>query len=109
MEEQFTLSGSTIKVWFYKKIKEFVNCIKSWSEKKIQKHEDKTIDIILVKFPSPFSMLIKYKVLNTGDKYEIVIQGYFQDAYKKYKETGEVDNNVSLIINSEHKNAFKIN
>jgi hypothetical protein len=109
MEEQITLSGSSLKVWLYQKIRNFANWVKSWSEIKIQKHEDQIIDVILVKFPSPFSMLIKYKVINTGNKYEILIQGHFQEAYKKFKETGEINKNVNLIIAEEHKNSYKIN
>ena len=110
MNEQFYIKGSSLKSRFWRGIKNLGNSIQKWANKGIKRNEDKTIDVIEVKFPSPFSLLIKYRVTNLDEKYEIIIQGYFQEAYTIFSKEGEIPKSICIpdIIESQHRNAFKL-
>jgi len=83
------------------------------AQRKVKETEEKTINLISVNFPSAFCMLIRYEVINTGQKYEIVMQGDYQKQYKTWKESEkqeipeEVE--VELLIIDNHTNAKQIN
>jgi hypothetical protein len=71
--------------------------------------EEKTVNLISVNFPSAFCMLIRYEIINTGHKYEIVMQGDYQDQYRAWKESEEKEIpeavKVEWIIKDKHGNA----
>lgn len=102
---QFKIKGK-------KRIHSFWNWILKIAQKKVKVTEDKTINIISVTFPSAFCMLIRYEILNDGRKYEIVLQGEYQDAYKQWKESEEpiIPEGVMIehIIKNNHTNAKQV-
>ena len=80
-------------------------------QKKIKKTEPKTINVISVTFPSAFSLLIRYEIINTSQKYEIILQGDFKKQFKEWKENQELSApsvNVESIINEHHKNSTQV-
>lgn len=81
---QFKIKGK-------KRMYGFWNWLSKLAQKKIKMTEDKTINVISVTFPSAFCLLIRYEVINDGKKYEIVLQGDYQEAYKAWKESDEVE------------------
>lgn len=99
---QFKIEGKKVAFSFW-------NWLYKLSQKKIKKTEDKTINLISVVFPSAFCLLIRYEVINDGRKYEIALQGDYQDAYKTWKESDENETpdavNVEWIIKENHKNS----
>lgn len=82
------------------------------AQRKMKKYENLTVDIISVKFPSPFSVIIRYAITNKDEKYEIMLQGPFQDQYKKATaekpEPGLTDQEVEIIIRQNYRNAYKL-
>jgi len=104
MSEQFMIQGNKFSYKLFKWGFEFC-------KKKIKKHENKTIDITSIKFPSAFSMVIRFSIVNTNEKFEIVLQGYFQEAYKYFEETGKLIEtiNAEVLIRQNLREAFKIN
>ena len=87
----------------------FWNWVLKTAQKKVKRTEDKTINVISVNFPSAFCMLIRYEIINDGQKYEIVLQGDYQEAYKYWKESEEKDLpegvRVDWMISANHANA----
>ena len=99
--EQFTLRGSSLHLRFHSRILAF-------AQAKVRKHEDKVVDVISVKLPSAFCMVIRFSILNKNEKYEIVLQGQFQNAYKQQEENQPMDFNTEILIRENLKEAYKI-
>ena len=82
------------------------------AQKKVRETEEKTVNLISVNFPSAFCMLIRYEIINTGQKYEIVIQGEYQKQYRAWKESKEQyipeEVKVEWIITENHANAKQV-
>lgn len=82
------------------------------AQKKVKATEEKVVNLISVTFPSAFCMLIRYEILNDGRKYEIVMQGDYQDVYKQWKESEEqtIPDNVMVehIIRDNYKDAKQV-
>ena len=53
-------------------------------------------------------MVIRFSILNKNDKYEIVLQGQFQTAYKQQEEGKAIDFNAEILIRENLKDAYKI-
>ena len=101
---QFTIPGKTNRhkfwTWAFKVV-----------QRKIKKTEPKTVNVISITFPSAFSLLIRYEIINTGQKYEIVLQGDFKKQFKEWKENQELDAhsvNAESIIIEHHKNSTQV-
>lgn len=90
----------------------FWNWVLATAQKKIKKTEDKTINVISVTFPSAFCLLVRYEVINDGKKYEIVLQGDYQDAYKQWKDSEETEIpeavKVEWMITENHQAAKQV-
>ena len=99
--EQFTLRGSSLHHRFYSRILSF-------AQAKVRKHEDKVVDVISVKLPSAFCMVIRFSILNKNEKYEIVLQGQFQNVYKQQEENQPMDFNTEILIRENLKGVYKI-
>jgi len=82
------------------------------AQRKVKETEAKTVNLISVTFPSAFCMMIRYEIINTGHKYEIVIQGDYQDQYRAWKESEEQEIPeaviVELLITENHANAKQV-
>lgn len=82
------------------------------AQRKVKETEEKTVNLISVNFPSAFCMLIRYEIINTGQKYEIVMQGDYQDQYRSWKESEEKEIpdavKVEWIITENHANAKQV-
>lgn len=100
------------KIMGKKRSNSFWNWILKLAQKKIKATEEKIVNLISVTFPSAFCMLIRYEIINDGRKYEIVMQGDYQDAYKQWKESEEqtIPENVMVehIIRDNHKHAKQV-
>ena len=53
-------------------------------------------------------MVIRFSILNKNEKYEIVLQGQFQNAYKQQEENQPMDFNTEILIRENLKEAYKI-
>lgn len=95
--DQFKIKGKKGNLNFWKWLLKL-------SQKKIKSIEDKTVNIISVKFPSPFSILIRYEFINTGEKFELFLQGEYQKYYKHWKESGLLSSEIEIesIIKYRH-------
>lgn len=101
----FTIKGNKT---FYK----FWTKINNISQKRIRKYQDNVIDITAVTFPTPFTMVIKFTITNTGNKFELVQQGPFQGLFRKVQDGDAVipeEHGIEHIIRSEFQNAYKVN
>jgi hypothetical protein len=82
------------------------------AQRKVKETEEKTVNLISVNFPSAFCMLIRYEIINTGQKYEIVMQGDYQDQYRSWKESEEKEIpeavRVEWLITENHANAKQV-
>ena len=82
------------------------------AQRKVKETEEKTVNLISVNFPSAFCMLIRYEIINTGQKYEIVMQGDYQDQYRAWKESEEQEIpesvRVEWLITENHANAKQV-
>lgn len=100
------------KIMGKKRSNSFWNWLLKLAQKKIKATEEKIVNLISVTFPSAFCMLIKYEIINDGRKYEIVVQGDYQDAYKQWKESEEqiIPESVMVehIIRDNHKHAKQV-
>ena len=105
MTNQFKIYGKPFLHNFYKRIYDM-------AQRKMKKHENLAIDVISVKFPSPFSILIRYAVTNKDEKYEIILQGPFQEQYKRVNgdrpEPGLTFQEVETIIRQSYGDALKL-
>jgi hypothetical protein len=99
--EQFTLQGSSLPHRLYSRILAF-------AQARVRKYEDKVVDVVSVKLPSAFCMVIRFTILNKNEKYEIVLQGQFQSAYKQQEEGKPVEYNTEILIRENLKDAYKI-
>jgi len=99
---QFKIKGK-------KRVNNFWSWVLKVAQKRVKDTEDKTVNLISVTFPSAFCLLIRYEIINDGQKYEIVLQGDYQDAYKLWKESEEKDIpeavKVEWMITANHSNA----
>lgn len=101
---QFNIEGNPLKYKIWSSIN---NLVKS----KLRKTEDLRIDVKSVNFPSAFCLLVRYEVINNSKKYEIVLQGDYQEKFRAFKESegdplgGLSDKVVEGIIKSNHKRA----
>lgn len=101
---QFTIQGKnrSHKFWIW---------LSKIIQKRIKKTEPKTVNVISTTFPSAFSLLIRYEIINTGNKYEIVLQGDFKNQFKEWKENQELNApsvNTESIIIEHHKNSTQV-
>ena len=82
------------------------------AQRKVKENEEKIVNLISVNFPSAFCMLIRYEIINTGQKYEIVMQGDYQDQYRSWKESEEKEIpeavRVEWLIIENHANAKQV-
>lgn len=85
----------------------FWNRIHKFISKKVKSTESKTIDVISTTLPSAFCLIIRYKILNSNEKYELIIQGNFSDTYKRIKDDEtlieKLINYEEIIINNINK------
>lgn len=101
---QFTIQGKTNRYKFWTWLAKIV-------QKKIKKFEPKTVNVISTTFPSAFSLLIRYEIINSSKKYEIILQGDFKKQFKEWKENQELDApsiNAESIIIEHHKNSTQV-
>lgn len=100
MEAQFTIKGKKRYFKFWKKINEY-------SSKKMNSSTDKVVNISNVLFPTANTMIIKYELINLNEKYEIVMQGEYQNAFRYMKENGTIspDINIEQVVQDMHKQA----
>jgi hypothetical protein len=100
---QFT-TPSKLTYKFWKAIYDF-----SWN--KVAKTEPKTIDIISTNFPTAFCLIIRYKILNSNEKFELIKQGNFSETYKRIKEDetliDKLINHKEIILSNLDK-AYKL-
>ena len=99
--EQFTIKGSSLPHRIYSNIL-------AYAQNKVRRYEDKVVDVISVKLPSAFCMVIRFSILNKNEKYEIVLQGQFAAAYKQQEEGKAIDFNAEILIRENLKDAYKI-
>lgn len=99
-----TIKGSPIR-W---KLWRWINLL---SVSKMKKHQDLVIDVTNIILPTPSTMIIKFTIINTGKKYELINQGRFSDLYKKQSEGESInkDVNFDIIISDNFKFAYEIN
>lgn len=99
-----TIKGSPIRWRFWK-------WLNNLSTNKMKKHQDLVIDVTNILLPTPSTMIIKFTIVNTGKKYELINQGRFSELYKKQSEGESISNdaNCDVIINNSFKNAYEIN
>jgi hypothetical protein len=100
-----TIPGKPLLYSFWKKINEY-------SYRCVKKCEDKSIDISSILLPTSSTMIIKFTVLNTGKKYELVIQGKYSEYYKKVQEGEHISPdsvNAQLLVRSFIHEAYEIN
>lgn len=87
----------------------FWNKLLQYAQQRVKRVEDKTVNVISATFPSAFCILIRYEIINNSQKYEIVLQGDYQDIYRIWKESDEPkipeSVNVELLIKSMHNSA----
>jgi hypothetical protein len=100
--DTFKIKGNPFKFKFWK----WINNI---SNDRMKKYQDITIDTTNVIFPTPFTMIIKFTVVNTGKKYELVNQGKFAEYYKSQADGNLRDLNIDTIITELFKSAYEIN
>lgn len=85
----------------------FWNRVNKFVSKKVKLTEPKTVDIISTTMPSAFCLIIRYKILNSNEKYELILQGNFSDMYKRIKEDEtlieKLINHEEIITNNIHK------
>lgn len=101
----FKIQGSPIRFKFWK-------WLNNLSTNKMKKYQDVVIDITNILLPTPSTMIIKFTIVNTSKKYELINQGRFSELYKKQSD-GEaitsLDINTENIITSNLKYAYEIN
>lgn len=99
---QFKITGKRRSFNFWSKVLQH-------AQQRIKQVEDKTINVISVTFPSAFCLLIRYEIINNAQKFEIVLQGDYQDTYRAWKENDEKEIpdsvNVEMLIKYMHQNA----
>ena len=101
----FTIKGNRFLHKFWSRI------LKT-AQKKTKKYQDRNIDISNILIPTPSTIIIKYSVIDTGKKYELVIQGKYPELYKKSQEGNTItsdDINAESIIRNDFKNGHEIN
>ena len=101
----FVISGNTLRYRIWKKRLEK-------ARRMVERFEDLTIDIGNILLPTSSSMIIKFTILNRKEKYELVLQGNYQDLYKKKSEGQEItpeDINAEEIIRRKFSDAHRIN
>ena len=99
----FKLGGNQFLFKFYSKLQ-------VWISKKVKKYESKTIEVISIKFPSPFVMLIRFSIINKKEKYELTLQGKYTNEYKTFTDNGAISDNINPeeIIRQQFKHSYKI-
>jgi hypothetical protein len=109
--QQFTIPGQSI---FYRFFNWRFNRATKRAEKlkaKRDQYDDKTFDITDVYFHSPYILIIKYKILQTNARHQIVLENNFREQYKYYSEHKELPESIKLqtVISHHHKNSLKLN
>jgi hypothetical protein len=100
-----TIPGNSLLHSFWKRMH-------NYSYKKLKRYEDKNIDISSILLPTSSTLIIKFTVLNTAKKYELVIQGRYAEFYKKTCEGEHISPemiNAPLLIKTYISEAFEIN
>jgi hypothetical protein len=99
----FKWGGNSFLFKFYSKLN-------TWASKKAKKYESKTIEVISIKFPSPFLMLIRFSIINKKEKYELTLQGKFTNEYKLFNDSETISDNINPeeIIKQNFKFSYKI-
>lgn len=98
------IKGSPIRWRFWK-------WLNNLSNNKIKKYQDLVIDVTNILLPTPSTMIIKFTIVNTGKKYELINQGKFSELYKKQSDGEPIINDVNcdIIINNNFNSAYEIN
>lgn len=101
----FTIVRSPLKYRIWKRINEV-------SQKKLLKFQDLMIDVTNILVPTPSSMIIKFTVVNTGKRYELMLQGKYAEIYKETQDGEPIKPervNAEIVIRSNMHCAFEIN
>ena len=101
----FVISGNTLRYRYWKSRLEK-------AKRMVNKYEDLTIDIVNIQTPTPSSMIIKFTIVNRKEKYELVLQGNYQELYKKSSTGAEIspeEINAEVIIRQKIGDAYHIN
>jgi len=101
----FTIRGNKIFHKFWTKINNI-------SQKRVRRYQDNIVDITAVSLPTPFTMVIKFTITNTGNKFELLQQGQFQGLFRKVQDGETIvpeEHGIEHIIRSEFKYAYKVN
>lgn len=83
---QFEVVGNPFWYKWYEGVLKRLNKRIERATKKMKKYENLVINPISVKFPTANCVIIKYEVINTKKKYEIVHQHSFASQYKYVSE-----------------------
>jgi hypothetical protein len=101
----FKISGNKTMLRFWKGVSNIAT-------EKIKKNSDVQVDINTIILPTASTLIIKFTILNTGKKYELVKQGKYADIYKLQSDGNNItpeDVNAEIIIRSSISEAWEIN
>jgi hypothetical protein len=101
----FKIPGNKTRVKIWKAVANLAN-------NKIKKHSDLLIDVTGVILPTPFTIIIKFTIVNLGKKYELVKQGKYTELYKMQSEGNVIsaeEVNAEILIRSYITEAWEIN
>lgn len=100
-----SLKDTSLTFKFWGKVEQFAKKMKT-------KHQSKTVEIINVNLPTPHTIIFKYKIVETGFKYELALQGDYRDFYKNKSEgigiSKSYNINLKDILIHHHKYSIQI-
>ena len=100
MEAQFKIGGNQLGTRFW-------GWLRDLSQKRLNQSTEKIINVSNVLFPTANVMIVKYEIINLSQKYEIVIQGDYQSAFRYMKDNNQLmpDINIEAIVTDNHNKA----